>query len=116
MIRNVLRRAVKTMPIVYKTLLVLLVCCGLCGLGAVHGLGAEFESSKEHRLAYDAHQKLEKDEYQECIRILTPYISDHERPAATLFVLYAQARGELGQIKKALDIYSRAAEIGRAHV
>ena len=97
------------MRIVCKAWLVILVCCGLCSLWAVHGLGADFQTLKEHRLAYDAHQKLEKEEYQECIQILTPYIFEHERPASSLFVLYAQAQSGLGQIKAALDIYSRAA-------
>jgi tetratricopeptide (TPR) repeat protein len=88
-----------------------LVLAGACIFGAGPGFGAEFSNSAEHRLAYKAQQKLEKQEYAECLRLVEPYLVRHEQPAATLFVFCAQAQSELGRTKAALDTYSRGAKL-----
>ncbi|MBS3780856.1 MAG: hypothetical protein KGY41_10710, partial [Desulfovermiculus sp.] len=83
----------------------------LWGLGSVPCLAADFANTKEHRLAYEAQQKLEQEDYQACIQLLKPHLNKRERPAASLFVLYAQALKEMGQEMEAVHIYARAAEL-----
>jgi len=74
-------------------------------------LGAEFANQREHRLAYEAQQKMDHKAYRACRDLLQPYLADHEHPAPTLFLLLARAQTELGQKRAALATYSRAAAI-----
>lgn len=93
-------------------LLALIGISVLCtGLDAAPAYAAEFDSPREHRLAYRAHKELENEDYEACLDVLSSYISENESPAATLFVLQAQAHSGLGQESKALATYARAAKL-----
>jgi tetratricopeptide (TPR) repeat protein len=80
-------------------------------LAVAPGLTSGFANHREHRLAYEAQQKLDHKEYRACRDLLQPYLDDHDHPAVTLFLLQAQAHTGLGQKQAALSTYARAATI-----